>query len=1002
VTRQSVNATRAVFRILAIAAAVGASVYAYKETSSWWLVMFVAFMALYAVGRVIPDLMTEPEKGRRALFFGIPLLVAVAGLIVAFSLWGEWWLAVVVGFAVGAIGWLISLSSFPRIADEEQRDSLERIGWPVAQTMPGPPAPARDPGLEELLRAVADAGITLTPEEQRQLTSAHAARDHYEIARMLEKKTRRVPSYRREQNPVTSERIIQRRKESVDEVDSGTSRSGLREVVEAYGRALGREAHVLAGQPELTFQQLHNRLQWEGAVVEERLAPERERRSGPGERPWFRALTRFPESEALVRTLVGHSSAVVDCAISPDGTRILSASADNSLRVWDAQSGMELATFQGCDPVAWTPDGTRISSGSSGRRVSRGLHVWDVKSGVEVATLGERHGFVQAFAWSPDGSCVVISVDRGTGYYASHFGVWDAETGAQVTVLGEHDSQVKACAWSPDGTRIVSASADDTVRIWDPETGAEVAARGYPALYPLRRICAWSPDGTRIAWPHGLSELMLYSADNGAELAILGGHDRGLNGCAWSPDGTRIVSASDDYTLKVWGAETGAELATLLGHTGNVNACAWSPDGAWIVSASDDETLKVWDAAVGDAPAPAAAHINCVNGYAFSPDGTRIVSASGDYTLKIWDAQSGDELATLSGHDSAVESCAWSPDGTRIVSVGDDSTLRIWESEAGAELALRSHRRPSARHTCAWSPDGTRIVAAGLRWAPPDPFAEAEPPKAWTHNVWDPMSGARLATFIAHSGEVLSCAWSPDGTRMLSASKDHSLRVINEFGDELAALASHTDSVTACAWSPDGTRIVSASDDGTLKIWDATTWAEFATLNPHTGPVSACAWTADGRLIISGGMRRYPLYGGSLQVWAVDTGSEVARLDFPSQLLSITAHPWLPQVGCGDELGFLWRVELRGIEQRPIVVTAIEHDHTLVIRCPACWREYEVGPDQLDLEITCLSAGCELRLSINPFVIRLARRRAVLPAARATDLRRWLSRWHRRTRFGSS
>jgi WD40 repeat protein len=69
---------------------------------------------------------------------------------------------------------------------------------------------------------------------------------------------------------------------------------------------------------------------------------------------------------------------------------------------------------------------------------------------------------------------------------------------------------------------------------------------------------------------------------------------------------------------------------------------------------------------------------------------------------------------------------------------------------------------------------------------------------------------------------VTGCTYSPDGRRVVSSSWDGTLRVWDpESGAALASLAGHTDAVTGCAHSPDGHRIVSASDDRTVKVWDA-------------------------------------------------------------------------------------------------------------------------------------------------------------------------------------
>jgi hypothetical protein len=143
-----------------------------------------------------------------------------------------------------------------------------------------------------------------------------------------------------------------------------TETDDRRATLEAFARALRREMHPLAERPELTWQQLHNRLQWEGDAIAELLADERQRRSRPGARPWIHRYSRLRESEALVRILGGQADNVDDCAVSPDGTWIVSAG--STLKIWDVASGSERATLAGhTDSVlgcAVSPDGSRIVS----------------------------------------------------------------------------------------------------------------------------------------------------------------------------------------------------------------------------------------------------------------------------------------------------------------------------------------------------------------------------------------------------------------------------------------------------------------------------------------------------------------------------------------------------------------------------------------------------------------------------------------------------------------
>jgi len=187
----------------------------------------------------------------------------------------------------------------------------------------------------------------------------------------------------------------------------------------SFGRAFRRESHVLRERPEFLWQQLHNRPQWADTPRADRLTAERERRSRPGARPRIHRYSRLRESEALIRTLTGHTAWVRGCAVSPDGAWIVSASEDRTLKIWDVATGTERATFRG------------------------------------------HGGPVNGCAVSPDGTWIVSASEDTT------LRIWDAATGSERAALNRHTGRVYDCAMSPDGTWIVSASKDNTLRIWE-------------------------------------------------------------------------------------------------------------------------------------------------------------------------------------------------------------------------------------------------------------------------------------------------------------------------------------------------------------------------------------------------------------------------------------------------------------------------------------------------------------------------------------------------------
>ena len=288
-------------------------------------------------------------------------------------------------------------------------------------------------------------------------------------------------------------------------------------------------------------------------------------------------------------------------------------------------------------------------------------------------TLEEHLDRVYSVAYSPDGTKIISGSEDNT------VNIWYANTGDCLKTLAGHSESVYSVAYSPDGTKFISGSGDATIKIWDANTRKCLKTLEGDSSYVWS--VAYSPDGKRIISGSEDRTVKIWDANTGQCLKTLIGHSDCILSVAYSPDGTKIISGSFDRTIKIWDANTGECLQTLEGHSESVYSVAYSPDGTKIISGSCDKTIKIWDANTGEYLKTLAGHSGYVESLAYSPDGKKIISGSADNTIKIWDANTGECLKTLEGHSDWVRSVAYSPDGTKIVSGSFDNTVKIWGEE---------------------------------------------------------------------------------------------------------------------------------------------------------------------------------------------------------------------------------------------------------------------------------------------------------------------------------
>lgn len=496
---------------------------------------------------------------------------------------------------------------------------------------------------------------------------------------------------------------------------------------------------------------------------------------------------------------------------SISGKLISSSCSDCTARVWDADTGSQLAVLTHPEPVQCAElsrdDRLCITACDDNK-----LRVWSVAERRLLTEVDPGMGQLHAAVESPDGGAILAAGEHGIAVYV--LAVADDMSNAALTLRAEWKQPVverRRPRWSNDSSRIAVPSP----------TGVEILDAGScQALDELLsagrsfRSVDWGPRDESLIVGTDDGELQVWALSSKTLETSTQGHSSWVWDVKCAEDHSVVMSAGVDGYACFWEGATLEPLSRIGQFTRGISAVEWSPDADRILSSSADGILVLWDVNRRRAVAEHNAHSTWIRSIRWRGDTTEFLSASQDGSVCVWEAtHDGGGISELSRNDQldagGLWDAIWTPDG-RIACVSETGRLIVFDPKSPENVTIRRFE----------SSDWLRGIACSSN----NEFFAISSNSGWVRCMVNDPSGLRERWKVEPGSKCFGVAISPDSRLVAVALANSNVALLSAAdGSLVRTLSGHESEVWSVSFAPGGAELASSGADGSVRVWKVDT-----------------------------------------------------------------------------------------------------------------------------------------------------------------------------------